>query len=640
MKKSIIIAIIGMLTHSLWSAEAPKKQKVYSIVKQFQELSWYEEQLKLWRNEVSFNPQNAEAWLNVYAATRMQKLLGGTKSKTDMDAVVEEVKKNIPNTFESHYIQYWNGNNEEKLEEHLFKAYELGPDRPELFDDFVTYYELKRDKVKTKEFCEKWFTSNDLSSGLMAFSYNMLMSCDENGILITFGDNDTYPAIVLQQAKAVRTDVTVLNAYLLLNKSYRDIYFRELGIPIMNEATPDVKLICTHLQTHSNRPFYYASTVDPDFYASIKENVYAVGLAYKYSKDGFDNVAVIRKNYEKNFLLDYLKINLVSDISQGVVDNINANYLVPFITLYNHYSETDEKEALKNLNDYIDIIAKRSGKSEEVNAVIHNHADHVVSFVFHDPREAMFGMVKINEKLYASQFETGNGMYNKFLEDLLKQKRYNDLMVAKAEKINWESLLLPVYKNLGFEEYFKHGKPDADKFPISNISYEAAVLYCDWLTTIYNNLEHKKKQFKKVKFRLPTEKEWEDLARCGMSKTTKYPWGYLSESAKNYRKDTITNATGCYLANIQSNKEVIPNPAVCPSHDGGVFPVNYDSYHPTDYGMYCMIGNVAEMVQEKGIAKGGGWNTLAEDAQISKQQNYSGPDPNIGFRVIMEVIEK
>ena len=56
--------------------------------------------------------------------------------------------------------------------------------------------------------------------------------------------------------------------------------------------------------------------------------------------------------------------------------------------------------------------------------------------------------------------------------------------------------------------------------------------------------------------------------------------------------------------------------------------------------MYCIIGNVAEMTSVKGVAKGGGWNTLPEDAVISKSQTYEGPDPNVGFRVLMIVLEK
>lgn len=641
-----ILLLATMCFNAHANTQPPRKQKVFSIVKQYQPVSFYEEQLMLWREDLKQNPKSTEAWLNVYTATRMLRILQAGKSQADLDAVVEEVKKNIPETFEGYYIQYWNGNNEEEKFPMLMKAYEMNPERPETYDDFVTMYELQRDKIKLKEFCEKWFSSNDLSVGLLAFGYNMLMSCDENAILVTQGDNDTYPPLILQHAKNIRPDVAVLNLSLLYKKEYRDKYFKELGIP---EYVSDSKItsfegfcqsICDHMQRKSNRPFYYASTVEQSYYSNVKDKVYLVGLAFKYSAESFDNVAVLKRNYEKYFLKDYLKINLTNDISQTVVDHMNGSYLMPLLTLHNHYSEAEDKQGLEELDVLVKRIAEKSNQTEEVNKVLLGETNGVVTKVVKDPKELIKDMVKIREDFYASSTETTNKMYQLFLEDLLKQKRYNDLMVAKQEDVNWESLLLPQYKSLTPAKYFEHGLPDAENIPVNNISYEAAVLYCNWLTTVYNGLEARKKAFKKVKFRLPTEKEWEMLAYAGKGDQYKFPWGYLPDTKEGVKRDVITNPSGCYLANVQTEKEVKEAANVCPSHDGGIFMVPVTSYNPNDFGLYCMIGNVAEMVSEKGIAKGGGWNTQIDQVSIASQQKYAQQDPNIGFRVVMEIIEK
>ena len=62
-----------------------------------------------------------------------------------------------------------------------------------------------------KEFCEKLYESQDIAPGLVNYNYNVLMSTEQNAILFTNGDNDTYPPWMLQKAVGVREDVLILN---------------------------------------------------------------------------------------------------------------------------------------------------------------------------------------------------------------------------------------------------------------------------------------------------------------------------------------------------------------------------------------------------------------------------------------------
>ena len=68
--------------------------------------------------------------------------------------------------------------------------------------------------------------------------------------------------------------------------------------------------------------------------------------------------------------------------------------------------------------------------------------------------------------------------------------------------------------------------------------------------------------------------------------------------------------------------------------------VQVKSYYPNSFGLYNMCGNVAEMISEKGIAKGGSYLESAYNVRIASEKIYTQPQADIGFRVAMKIIEK
>lgn len=248
-------------------------------------------------------------------------------------------------------------------------------------------------------------------------------------------------------------------------------------------------------------------------------------------------------------------------------------------------------------------------------------------------------MEQVDSNIYAHKTECTNLDFKRFL---FSNPQYTPI------DSNW--LLL------GAREFSKKYSWHIDYFeyPVVNITYEAAIEYCKWLT-IKTNLDPKRK-YKKVVFRLPTKKEWEFAANGGRE-SNMYPWG----------GPYVRNSRGCHLANynpipqqhkktnakgktdlMEINKHVFENKG----EDGAEYMTSCKSYYPNGFGLYNCAGNAAEMTSTRGLAKGGSWGSTAPymviNADLDKESSYlysrvylpnSDTSPFLGFRYFMEVIE-
>jgi hypothetical protein len=94
------------------------------------------------------------------------------------------------------------------------------------------------------------FHSHDRSGNYVAYdySYNILQTCEPNGIIFTNGDNDTFPLWFLQEVYGVRKDVRLVNLS-LLNTSW---YIKQL-----RDVEPKVPITLNDAQIESIMPMQW-----------------------------------------------------------------------------------------------------------------------------------------------------------------------------------------------------------------------------------------------------------------------------------------------------------------------------------------------------------------------------------------------
>ena len=217
------------------------------------------------------------------------------------------------------------------------------------------------------------------------YAYNIMATCDENAILFTNGDNDTYPLWFLQGVEDVRNDIQIVNLSLIKTSWYikqLKRYGIEFGLeddevedwlaalpwdydrgvevaglkleggdlPIVPYPTGRGRETVPVLEPHSlmiwrivkhnweNRPIYFAVTVPDINMAGLKPYLSMEGMAYKLVRTrGYEQ---FEEEKIKRNLLDVYRYTGVADSTvhkDPVARRLLSNYLILFDGLVRAY---------------------------------------------------------------------------------------------------------------------------------------------------------------------------------------------------------------------------------------------------------------------------------------------------------------
>lgn len=484
---------------------------------------------------------------------------------------------------------------------------------------------LMGERERAQDIALSWHQSGVLPANLLHWNYNLLMSVEPNAILVIPGGKLALPAYVLQSVHHKREDVALVNLELWNTPGYHS---ELLNTGSTRHSNPDqVPGLLEALARHyPQRPLYLSIQCDELLLRQLSPKLYLTGLAFRWSNTPLDNLPMLVKHFESDFLLDYLKVPFNGSDNQ-TLNALQTNYLPGLNLLFKHYTQSQQTDKAVAVDSLYHQLLRNTG-TEKKYAALQSVNGLPAKFKSNlSAKKIEKGFKQVTADLFAAETETTIGQYEGFLEDLLKNRMFEEIQFCAFPKTVWQTLLTDATQKVRESELFENAHPDAPECPVQNISYEAAQLYCEWLTRVYN-ASTEKKRFAKVVFRLPSQAEWEQAAGATLSKPD-YPWG------KYFR-----NSKGCYLGNFDSKIPCEGCDLKSKANDGGFFPVKADSYFPNAIGLYCISGNVAEMVQERGIAKGGSWEDLPENCTITSQKHYESPSPAIGFRVFMQVIQQ
>ena len=189
--------------------------------------------------------------------------------------------------------------------------------------------------------------SNRYTTHLNAQAY--LESCDENAIMFTIGDNDTFPLWYMQEVEGIRTDVKLVNTSLFATDWYIDQ---------MKRATYDAAPIPSQLQ-HDQ---YKYGTLDVAYsleHPRFKDSVMTIKNLLRWIASDSDVTYVDTENNtkEKFYPTNRIRIpvNKQKVLENGIVALKDADKIAPYIDI-----TIDDRALFKNRILMLDILANNN----------------------------------------------------------------------------------------------------------------------------------------------------------------------------------------------------------------------------------------------------------------------------------------
>jgi uncharacterized protein (TIGR02145 family) len=250
------------------------------------------------------------------------------------------------------------------------------------------------------------------------------------------------------------------------------------------------------------------------------------------------------------------------------------------------------------------------------------------------------GMIKVNDSTYVDESEIDVGSWLSYYSWTLDHEGYVSaqkvmpdsnaidkalwkFINTKTESLNNQfahSTGLPIgffktdcsdSKTYGKRLRSGNGNCSLVELPITGISYEQVIKFCEWRTNILGE--------NKIVYKLPTPEEWKHIALIGLSELNKRN-GYCDTLYKG--KCPSFN----YKIKCQCDKDSVLGKL------NGIA-----GWSPDKNGLYDLFGNVSEMTSLKNVAKGGNFNLYAKQCHFDSVQYYEKPMIWLGFRCIATI---
>jgi tetratricopeptide (TPR) repeat protein len=216
----------------------------------------------------------------------------------------------------------------------LERARAIDPDYGEALLSLAALYLHTGELDKAAATLKTAFDRRIVSRPLQDYAYNMLVGLPAGAVLITNGDNDTFPPLALQAGMSFRNDVVVINRHLLRRPAYLDAlrrkhaYLKSAGESKPGTAAEDPRALIEQWIKDAKVPLYIAVTVNMEELGLKPDPVAEEGLSLRAAGKGLTAEEAARlflERYRLDSATDWdFPWDLTPDLSYIMVNYVHS----------------------------------------------------------------------------------------------------------------------------------------------------------------------------------------------------------------------------------------------------------------------------------------------------------------------------
>lgn len=286
--------LVACLVLVIWSAASAlsQPQPVPKLTERALDKASYVALAKEWKEYIEKYGESAEAYCNLGMAYRYS---GEMTAAREAGKRAFEIEPGNPKALHFYAmiltIHAEKSSDMDKALELLERCRGIDPDNGDALTTLAVIHMKRGEHAESEKVLKIMFDRRVIPRPLQDYAYNMLVGLPHGAVLITNGDNDTFPPLALQAGMDFRKDVIVINRSLLNFREFAEAIFeRYPSIKPSGGIEPEQgqylsKTLLKRLVDEQKVPVYFHAPASPE-HLGFSPELTAEGMNMRTSDKG------------------------------------------------------------------------------------------------------------------------------------------------------------------------------------------------------------------------------------------------------------------------------------------------------------------------------------------------------------------